>query len=625
MHSNIINTQMLRLEENGMPQEGKKWCQASFYICILFWVLSLIAACGGGGDGGTPSQNSADTTRPIVVSTNPTDGATGVSRSLTSISVTFSEGMGGQYSIGETPNWATSNSTPVNWNSTKTIVTWGRDDADLLPANTTINVIINETGYQSNWFRDSVGNILNPSPYTFSFTTASSSVSLPTTPTGFAVTAASSSQINLSWNASTGATSYKIYKSGTYLKTVTTTSTSDTALSSSTNYCYYVIANNSAGDSVQTSQLCANTQASSVKENLLLIFKGSGIITNIETRQTMTLTEEEKLNILIIPEGYTEADLASGAFDADVIHWINDTKLVEPLASFQNAFNILQYNIASSEHVLLSDTRKADTAFAVPVWRDGSIRDELEDTAALVWKTATDLELIKPLYYPSGGKTHYINKNLVVVVLVFDPTSGASGFSGLTRRLINPYNINQRISTSFARDATHEFLHAFAMLSDEYLEDTSGKLGVPNALAVSASTVSNVVDDSSRGTVPWQHLIAGGTINPGTAQLIGAFGNANNGYHPEAKCLMNGTHDNAHYYGGDGYLRTVERLCNWCREITGFRLLERIDIFSTPASDFSTWINKYRANFYTLYPFNIPEEDLPLANSRGTVIPSVWW
>jgi hypothetical protein len=90
----------------------------------------------------------------------------------------------------------------------------------------------------------------------------------PTPPTGLAVTASSSSQINLSWNASTGATGYKIYKNGTYLKTVTTTSTSDTGLSPSINYCYYVIANNSAGDSVQTSQQCATTQASTGPTNV---------------------------------------------------------------------------------------------------------------------------------------------------------------------------------------------------------------------------------------------------------------------------------------------------------------------------------------------------------------------
>jgi hypothetical protein len=86
-------------------------------------------------------------------------------------------------------------------------------------------------------------------------------VSPPSTPTGFVVTAASSSQINLSWNASTGATGYKIYKGGSLLKSVTTTSTSDTGLSPSTNYCYSVNAYNSAGDSVQTSQQCVTTLA----------------------------------------------------------------------------------------------------------------------------------------------------------------------------------------------------------------------------------------------------------------------------------------------------------------------------------------------------------------------------
>jgi chitodextrinase len=83
----------------------------------------------------------------------------------------------------------------------------------------------------------------------------------PSTPTGFAVTAASSSQINLSWNASTGATGYKIYKGGSLLKSVAITSTSDTGLSPSTNYCYYVTAYNSAGESTQTSQACATTPA----------------------------------------------------------------------------------------------------------------------------------------------------------------------------------------------------------------------------------------------------------------------------------------------------------------------------------------------------------------------------
>jgi hypothetical protein len=94
-------------------------------------------------------------------------------------------------------------------------------------------------------------------------------VSRPPTPTEFSVTPISSSQIDLFWNASTGAAGYKIYKDGarTPLKSITTTSTSDTGLSSSTNYCYSVTAYNSAGESDPTSQRCATT-ASEMSTNI---------------------------------------------------------------------------------------------------------------------------------------------------------------------------------------------------------------------------------------------------------------------------------------------------------------------------------------------------------------------
>jgi len=87
--------------------------------------------------------------------------------------------------------------------------------------------------------------------------------SSPSVPTGLTATAGSSSQINLSWTASTdnvGVTGYKIYRNGTYLKSVSTTSTSDTGLNSSTRYCYTVSAFDAAGNvSAQSGQACATT------------------------------------------------------------------------------------------------------------------------------------------------------------------------------------------------------------------------------------------------------------------------------------------------------------------------------------------------------------------------------
>ncbi|MBI4689286.1 MAG: DUF1566 domain-containing protein [Nitrospirae bacterium] len=88
----------------------------------------------------------------------------------------------------------------------------------------------------------------------------------PSVPTGLTATAVSTSQINLSWTASTddvGVAGYKVYRNGTYLKTATTTSASDTGLSPSTNYCYSVSAYDAAwNESGQSSQACATTLSS---------------------------------------------------------------------------------------------------------------------------------------------------------------------------------------------------------------------------------------------------------------------------------------------------------------------------------------------------------------------------
>ncbi|MFZ4439473.1 MAG: Ig-like domain-containing protein [Syntrophales bacterium] len=83
----------------------------------------------------------------------------------------------------------------------------------------------------------------------------------PLSPTGLSVSAATSSQINLSWTAPLGgAAGYKIYVNGTYLKSVTTSPVSDTGLSANTSYCYGVSAYDAANnESAQTLQLCATT------------------------------------------------------------------------------------------------------------------------------------------------------------------------------------------------------------------------------------------------------------------------------------------------------------------------------------------------------------------------------
>ena len=88
------------------------------------------------------------------------------------------------------------------------------------------------------------------------FTTASGApdTTAPTTPTGLTATAVSSSQINLSWTASTdngggdAVTGYQVFRDGTQVATSSTNSYSDTGLQNATLHSYWIAAVDTAGN-----------------------------------------------------------------------------------------------------------------------------------------------------------------------------------------------------------------------------------------------------------------------------------------------------------------------------------------------------------------------------------------
>jgi hypothetical protein len=82
-------------------------------------------------------------------------------------------------------------------------------------------------------------------------TTLALDTETPTVPIGLTATPISSSQIDLTWNASTdnvGVTGYKIYRDSVEIDTSSTTSYSDTGLNSETAYTYTVSAYDAAGN-----------------------------------------------------------------------------------------------------------------------------------------------------------------------------------------------------------------------------------------------------------------------------------------------------------------------------------------------------------------------------------------
>ena len=137
---------------------------------------------------------------------------------------------------------------------------------------TTVDNLTNGTYYFIVTAYDIYGNESGNSNETQK-TTTGGDTQAPTVPTGLSAQAISSSQINLSWTASTdnvGVTGYRIYRClgsnctpSTQIATSTTNSYSNTGLSASTAYTYRVSAYDAAGNVSSQSSSASATTASS--------------------------------------------------------------------------------------------------------------------------------------------------------------------------------------------------------------------------------------------------------------------------------------------------------------------------------------------------------------------------
>jgi fibronectin type 3 domain-containing protein len=137
----------------------------------------------------------------------------------------------------------------------------------------------------------------------------------PAAPTGVTATAASASQINISWTASAGATSYTISRSttsgGPYTSvgTSATTSFSNTGLSCNTTYYYVVSASNGTCSSGNSAQASATTSACT----------GNVLTNGVPVTGIAGATGSQQFWTLSVPAGATNLQFnTSGAADPDM-------------------------------------------------------------------------------------------------------------------------------------------------------------------------------------------------------------------------------------------------------------------------------------------------------------------
>lgn len=414
---------------------------------------------------------------------------------------------------------------------------------------------------------------------------------------------AANGTVGLEWNRSTGATSYKVYwaatpgvnpATGQMLET-TESALVHRGLNNGTEYHYVVVPVSAGVEGAISNEVSATPTGEWVLEQL-----GSGDFEDVVTDgRVPRIPLAQRIHVLLLPEGYLASELPGfhdhathdlSAPTNDVDRWLREVFAIEPYSIFREAFVIWYLPRASMSHVGAG----ANTAFGIQMSGNGV--GTVSGAAAPLW-SALDGEGSDAFAFPPGQPV----LNHVAAFLILDASRNPprAGYSGLSTSLTNP-GTNQRIRAGFAQGHAHELTHAFAAVADEYLENDN--------TITSTSQTSNVVATNRCAELPWAHLLLGGGFNTAD-QLVGAFGRPQRGYHSELLCLMNGTHDNGEHFCGDPSvsltLRPNDRMCNWCRELTSYRIFEKTGVLSG-SSSFESWKTSYRSAFYQRFGFKVP-------------------
>ncbi|MGW2520758.1 chitinase [Streptomyces sp. NPDC001617] len=154
----------------------------------------------------------------------------------------------------------------VTGTGTTDVSTWTPDTSSwtqLSTSFTTGSSTTSVTVYTHGWYGQAAYYADDVSVYGPDGGGGGSTPTVPSAPSGLAVSGTTASSVSLAWNAVSGATGYNVYRDGTKVTAVTGASATVTGLSASTSYSFQVTATNSAGESAKSGAVTGTTTASS--------------------------------------------------------------------------------------------------------------------------------------------------------------------------------------------------------------------------------------------------------------------------------------------------------------------------------------------------------------------------
>ncbi len=263
--------------------------------------------------------------------------------------------------------------------------------------------------------------------------TTSGGETAPSTPTGLSVGSATISSLTISWNTVTGAESYRVYRSstmgGTYslVGSPTTNSYTDSGLSESTTYFYYISAVNSYGESAQTFGYGTTSSGGSAPSTPSDLSVGSATTSSL-TISWNTVTGAESYRVY-------RSSTSGGTYTligSPTTNSYTDSGLSESMTYYYRISAVNSYGESSlSSYQSGTTTSSGGSAPSVPA--NLSVGSATTSSLTITWNTVTGAESYKVYRSSTSGGTY---------TLIGSPTTNSYTNTGLSESSTYFYKVS---------------------------------------------------------------------------------------------------------------------------------------------------------------------------------------
>ena len=308
-----------------------------------------------------------------------------------------------------------------------------------------------------------------------------------------------------------------------------------------------------------------------------------------------TATEGNGIDIVLMGDGYSDRQIASGRYEADMRKAMEAFFSKEPYTSFRHLFNVYMVKCVSKTEGCYSDYTYGDTALNCYIKSDGV---SISGDGSTIYTYAR--EIFGEQAYPDNNGPRTDESTLIVIM-------NSDAYAGVCYQTSPLYNTSKNYGNGnaltyfslcgddalFANLLIHEAAgHGFGKLGDEYFSSGNGAITNYYYYEIKdfeqwgwfKNVDATVGDALTSQTIKWKHFLSDSRYSSLVGIYEGAYSFAKNAYRPSDNSIMR------HVKDSDGKFNAPSREAIYYR----IHKLAYGDSWTYNFEDFATWDAKNR-------------------------------